>query len=104
MDDHEQQLLSDKECISIVNKLCKNIGCDARLVISRLLNADDKCDLRMGRLPIDSLECHIRVFKANGYPNHNFVGEVVKVIPEYLKNKDDILEYRLPFSKFVNNV
>ncbi len=63
-------LLTDKECVSIVRKLGKELTVRPSFITTRLMSEEDKQDLRMGALDIDTLREHIKVWLANGMPDY----------------------------------
>lgn len=100
-------LLSDAECKEIINKLCKKLCVRPHLVVTRLLSEDDKNDMRNGDLPIESLECHIKVWVENGLPDYahgkteTYADEQKRLKrekpfkPQTVENKG--IKYRAPF-------
>lgn len=63
-------LLTDEECKMIIAKLGKKLSVRPKLITERLLNDLDKDDLRLGVLPILSLEAFICVWRDNGMPDY----------------------------------
>lgn len=63
------QRVSDEACKSIIKRLAKELGVDAKLIVTRLLSEDDKNDMRNGELPIEALECGIKLWIKAGCPD-----------------------------------
>lgn len=61
---------SRDECKKILSKLGFKLGVSPSLIATRLLSEDDKQDMVNGDLPLDALECHIKVWKDNGMPDY----------------------------------
>jgi hypothetical protein len=64
------QTLTDEQCIEIIKTLARKLDVSPKLITTRLLSDLDKDDMRLGLLPIDSLECHIEAFRDNGFPDY----------------------------------
>ena len=62
--------LTDIECKEIIKRLGARLNVDPKLIVTRLMSEDDKNYMREGNLPAKSLECHIKVWKANGMPDY----------------------------------
>ena len=62
--------LNDERCKNIIRFLAKKLGSDPKLIVTRLLSEEDKDDMRNGDLPIESLECHIKVWLEAGMPDY----------------------------------
>ena len=50
--------------------MAKKLCVRPRLIVERLMSEEDKEDMRNGDLPIEALECHIRVWMDNGMPDY----------------------------------
>lgn len=105
-------LLSDDDCKQIITKLCKKLCVRPQLVVTRLLSEDDKNDMRNGDLPIESLECHIKVWVDNGMPDYAhgktepYYDEQKRIKREKpfntLEEKQEGLTYRKPFIPYAD--
>lgn len=62
--------LTDKECKSILFNLGLKYGVSPRLISERLLAPEDKDDMRNGDLPLESLDCHVKVWVEAGCPDY----------------------------------
>jgi|FreactTroBogLake_1042271.scaffolds.fasta_scaffold07702_2 hypothetical protein len=58
------------ECKRILSKLGFKLGVSPTLISTRLLSEEDKQDMMDGKLPLDALELHIRVWISNKTPNY----------------------------------
>lgn len=73
--------LTDEECKKIISILAKKYSVRAFLITNKLMDADDKNDLRNGDLSVDSLEAHIRVWREDGMKDYAH-RETKELIPE----------------------
>jgi len=62
--------LTDKACKAIIMWVAKKFNVEAELITTRLMDENDKNDMRNGELPIESLECHVMAWKAAGMPDY----------------------------------
>ena len=59
-----------EECQKIISKMGWLCGCSPRLIATRLLSEEDKQDMLSGELPIETLECAVKVWMSNGMPDY----------------------------------
>lgn len=59
-----------QECQKIISNMGWLCGCSPKLIATRLLSEEDKQDMLNGDLPIDALECAIKVWMSNGMPDY----------------------------------
>lgn len=64
------ELLTNEDCKEIIRILSKKLTVRPRIVVERLLNEIDRKDMLNGDLPVESLECHIKVWLKNGMPDY----------------------------------
>ena len=62
--------MDDRKCKDIIKFLARKLGADPKLIVTRLMSEDDKNDMRNGDLPMESLECHIKVWMEAGCPDY----------------------------------
>ena len=60
------QKLTDKACKAIIIQVAKKLNVEAKLITTRLMDEQDKEDMRNGLISIEALECHVAVWKQNG--------------------------------------
>lgn len=60
------KLLTKEECQKIIFNLGIKFGVSPKLIATRMLNAQDKCDMLHGDLSIEALELAVESGKANG--------------------------------------
>lgn len=58
--------LTDKACKAIIIRVAKKLNVEAKLITTRLMDEQDKEDMRNGLISIEALECHVAVWKQNG--------------------------------------
>lgn len=58
------------ECQKILSNLGWLFGVSPRLIATRLLSEDDKRDMLNAELPMDTLECAVRVWIENKMPDY----------------------------------
>ncbi len=58
------------ECKCMLSKIGFKLGVSPRLISTRLLSDDDKQDMLDGNLPIEALECAVKVWMDAGMPNY----------------------------------
>lgn len=61
-----QKSLTKQECQRIIFNLGIKFGVSPKLISTRMLNAQDKCDMLNGDLTIEQLEKSVEVAKENG--------------------------------------
>lgn len=66
----QQKGLTSEECKRILFKVGMKLGVSPKLISTRLLSAQDKCDMLNGDMSIASLEAAVTAWKANGMPDH----------------------------------
>lgn len=54
----------------IISQVAWTLGVSPGLISTRLLDDNDKNDLRYGLLDCDALKCHVEAWKANGMPDY----------------------------------
>lgn len=57
---------TDEECKRMLSRIGFKLGVSPRKISELLLSADDKQDMREGRLSIDELEAHVQVWMDSG--------------------------------------
>lgn len=101
----EPNLLSDNDCKEIISILAKKLCVRPKLITARLLSDNDKYDMRLGLLPIEALECHIRAWVASGMPDYAYGNTIpldleLKEVVNCTNNPHEIpkeLHYSKPF-------
>lgn len=63
-------MISIQDCKTIIKKIARSLDIDPALITTRLLDAQDKKDLQDGKIPIESLITHVKVWKENGMPDY----------------------------------
>lgn len=61
---------TDKECKSLISSVAWSLGVSPRLISTRLLDDNDKNDLRHGLVSESELECAVEVWRGNGMPDY----------------------------------
>lgn len=61
--------ITKEECQKIIFNLGVKFGVSPRLIATRLLCEDAKRDMLNGEFPLESLECHVEVWKQAGMPD-----------------------------------
>jgi hypothetical protein len=59
-----------QECQKIIFNLGIKCGVSPKLIATRLLSEDDKQDMLRGDLPIEALECAVRLWMDAGMPDY----------------------------------
>lgn len=59
-----------EECKKILSKLGFKLGVSPALIATRLLSEDDKQDMVNGDVPMEALECAVKVWMENGMPDY----------------------------------
>lgn len=72
--------LSDSECKKIISQVAWSLGVSPGLISTRLLDDNDKNDLRLGLLTKESLKLAVEVWMGNG-------------MPDYAHGKDEPMKY-----------
>lgn len=63
-------MLTDKQCKELISKLAWALGVSPKLISLRLLNEQDKNDIRQGVLNYDALKLNIELWRDNGMPDY----------------------------------
>lgn len=61
---------TDKECKSLISSVAWSLGVSPRLISVRLLDDNDKNDLRHGVITKEALKCAVEVWRDNGMPDY----------------------------------
>lgn len=64
-------MFTEYECKRILSKIGLKLGASPNLISNRLLSKDDKIDMMYGKVPLDALELHVKVWIANKMPNYS---------------------------------
>lgn len=64
------KIYSDEECKKIISKVAWELGVSPGLISTRLLDEQDKNDLRQGVLTKGALKCATEVWRDNGMPDY----------------------------------
>lgn len=62
--------LTKEQCQKIIFNAAIKLGCSPKLITTRLLDDQDKVDMKVGLIDIVALECHIEAFMASGMPDY----------------------------------
>lgn len=62
--------LTAEDCKKILFKVGIKFGVSPKLISERLLDAQDKCDMLNGEVPIDYLEVAVQAWKDAGMPDY----------------------------------
>ena len=65
----QQMRLSDDEAIQVIQKTCKKYGVSYHECVNYLLGSDAIEEIKSGEFPLESLWCHVRVWKEGGCKN-----------------------------------
>ena len=62
--------LTTSECKSILFKVGLRFGVSPKLISERLIDAQDKCDMLNGEMPIEYLEVAVKAWMDAGQPDY----------------------------------
>lgn len=63
-------MLTKEDCKKILFKVGIKFGVSPRLISERLLDAQDKCDMLNGEVPIEMLEVAVKAWQDAGMPDY----------------------------------
>ena len=66
----QQKTLTADECKKILFKVGIKFGVSPALISTRLLDAQDKCDMLNGEVPIEMLEVAVKAWQDAGMPDY----------------------------------
>lgn len=66
----QQKGLTAAECKSILFKVGIKFGVSPALISTRLLDAQDKCDMLNGEIPVEMLEVAVKAWMDAGQPDY----------------------------------
>lgn len=98
--------LTKKECQTILFKVGLKFGVSPSLISTRLLDAQDKCDMLNGEIPIEYLEIAVQAWMDAGMPDYanghsEPLGNVKKGLSHPpVRQKEPGKVYRKPFVEF----
>lgn len=62
--------LTDDACKGIIRKISVQYSIDSKLIVTRLMNQNDKEDMRNGDLSMDVLDLYVSVWIKSGCPDY----------------------------------
>lgn len=62
--------LTDEACKNIIKSMGQRLGIDPKLITTRLMDENDKNDMREGNLSISVLELHVTLWIKAGCPDY----------------------------------
>ncbi len=65
-----QTILSVEQCKDLLRLIGKKHCVPARLISMLLLSEEDKNDMLLGNVPVEMLECAVKVWMSNGMPDY----------------------------------
>jgi hypothetical protein len=99
--------LTKQDCQKILFKVGIKFGVSPKLISERLLDAQDKCDMLNGEVPIEYLEVAVQAWMAAGMPDYasglsSRMDEVKKGSNRPLARQTEPgkVSYRKPFVEF----
>jgi hypothetical protein len=66
----QQKTLTTDDCKKILFKVGIKFGVSPKLISERLLDAQDKCDMLNGEIPIEYLEVAVKAWQDAGMPDY----------------------------------
>lgn len=101
-------MLTTDDCKRILFKVGIKFGVSPKLISERLLDAQDKCDMLNGEIPIEYLELAVKAWLDSGMPDYAngrdtpYKEDIKKGLNRPLAHKEPVetpLRYRAPFSE-----
>jgi len=62
--------ITDKACKDIIRTIGNKLGVDPKFIALRLLDENDKDDMRNGELSMSLLEAHVKAWIQKGMPDY----------------------------------
>lgn len=72
--------LTADDCKKILFKVGMKFGVSPKLISERLLDAQDKCDMLNGEVPVEMLEIAVQAWQDAGMPDYAH-GETARLTP-----------------------
>lgn len=97
-----KKMLTAEDCKKILFKVGIKLGVSPKLISLRLLDAQDKCDMLNGEIPVEYLEVMVKAWMDAGQPNLSGCQETPKTGCQSLRTEEkqkgpSNFDYQPPF-------